>query len=293
MVKEVRTVCMWSGGVDSTATIILDHIMEIKGGKKQIDAIVFSEVLFSNNFNGTGEIISAENPDMMRFIYSAKDLFEKWGYQVFLIHHESKDFLSMFYHRIHTPGISERSFEHPNEGLHYGFPLTKRCQIQRELKIRTIERFLKEMSKEYDIHQVLGYTVEEINRIAGMINRNEKREQYPSRSILAESGYSHEDAIELCRSWNLLSPIYTYIDPNVPDRKIRSGCWFCPNSKVPEMAAFKCSSSLNAEAIEHFFSLEKEQELAFGQWNAFSHERLADRREKVYQFIDDYMGESL
>lgn len=44
-------------------------------------------------------------------------------------------------------------------------------------------------------------------------------------------GYTEKMALELCREYGLLSPIYQYTS--------RGGCWFCPNQRLSEMAHLK------------------------------------------------------
>ena len=63
----------WSGGKDSTASIILAHEHQ-----EPLDSIIFVEVMYDLK-NG----ISGENPNHIKFIREkAKPLFESWGYRV-------------------------------------------------------------------------------------------------------------------------------------------------------------------------------------------------------------------
>ena len=76
----------WSGGKDSTASIILAHIHN-----EPVDSILFAEVMFDIS-NG----ISGENPRHIDFIKNkAIPLFESWGYRVDIVHSD-RDFLSVF-----------------------------------------------------------------------------------------------------------------------------------------------------------------------------------------------------
>ena len=76
----------WSGGKDSTASIILAHIHN-----EPVDSILFAEVMFDIS-NG----ISGENPQHIDFIKNkAIPLFESWGYRVDIVHSD-RDFLSVF-----------------------------------------------------------------------------------------------------------------------------------------------------------------------------------------------------
>ena len=68
----MNTLCFWSGGKDSTASIILAHIHHLP-----ITEIVFCEVMFDKSRNISGEI--PEHIDFIRNI--AIPIFEEWGYK--------------------------------------------------------------------------------------------------------------------------------------------------------------------------------------------------------------------
>lgn len=274
-------VLSWSGGADSTASIILDHRLHADDDAEKINLIVFAEVMFDKDYFDTDLGVSAETPEQLRFILKAKEVFEGWGYPVHIVRHESRDYMWEFEHLI------ERSVN--TQGYHYGFPIAKKCSVQRDLKIRAVENFLKGLARTYDIRSCLGYTADETKRLEGMRKRNEKHEGFPCYSLLAENGISHEQAIEICEKVGLLSPIYKYIDPSTPDRKIRSGCWCCPWAKVSEMARFKMETCYGAEVFQKFIELEKRKDLAYSRWNSTTGETLKERNEKVIQFIDDYL----
>ena len=50
-------------------------------------------------------------------------------------------------------------------------------------------------------------------------------------SLLEKYRYTEKMALELCRKYDLLSPIY--------DTGTRGGCWFCMNMRVKEMRQFR------------------------------------------------------
>ena len=67
----------WSGGKDSTTSIVLEHLhrdeLKIPPSK-----IVMAEVMFDN-----ARGISAEYPDHIEWVYTkAKPLLESWGHEV-------------------------------------------------------------------------------------------------------------------------------------------------------------------------------------------------------------------
>ena len=70
----MRHVISWSGGKDSTATVILMHEHQneiLKEGDEVI--ILFAEVMFDKKHN-----VSGHNPDIIRFIYEKKKIFDDY-----------------------------------------------------------------------------------------------------------------------------------------------------------------------------------------------------------------------
>ena len=66
----MKYIASWSGGKDSTASIILAH-----EHNEPLDLIIFSEVMFDEN-------ISGELPEHIDFIKNkAIPVFESWGYK--------------------------------------------------------------------------------------------------------------------------------------------------------------------------------------------------------------------
>ena len=51
------------------------------------------------------------------------------------------------------------------------------------------------------------------------------------RSVLAEYGITESMTGDICKKYNLLSPIY--------EEQSRNGCWFCPNNKIKYFAQLK------------------------------------------------------
>ena len=71
----MKHIASWSGGKDSTASIILAH-----EHNEPLDLIIFSEVMFDKN-------VSGELPEHIDFIKNkCIPLFESWGYEVKILH---------------------------------------------------------------------------------------------------------------------------------------------------------------------------------------------------------------
>lgn len=230
----------WSGGKDSTASIILAHIH-----KEPVDSIVFAEVMFDFAHG-----ISGENPQHIDFIKNkAKPLFETWGYQVDIVHSD-RDFLSVFNRVIECPK------KHPeHKGLKYGFPPNGLCSVKRDCKIRAIKSYYKTIEDE--CIQYVGIAIDEPKRLASL-------HRTKNISLLEKYNLTESDAIQLCKEYGLLSPMY--------EMSKRGGCWFCPNAKLAEHRDIR---NRYPEAWKRYISLEHE-EVAFDKWNTFSDKTLHD-----------------
>lgn len=197
----LKTIISWSGGKDSTATIILAHQMGLP-----VDEIIISEVMY-DNIRG----ISGESPEFIEWVKgTAIPRIEAWGYKVTVLHAE-RDFLSLFFRR-NTRGNPERL------GLMHGYFISGRCEGNRELKMKPIRDFLKSQTEPYQ--QFIGIAADEPKRLA-RLKGNE-------RSLLAECNMTEADARRLCEEHGLLAPTYK--------TQKRQGCWFCPNAGISSYA---------------------------------------------------------
>ena len=140
----MKYICSWSGGKDSTASIILAH-----ENKEPLDIILFAEVMYDHRRG-----ISGENPQHIVFIHdTAKPLFESWGYQVVILR-SPKDYLGFFNHVIQNP---TKHKEH--KGLRFGFPNTRLCGVKRDCKEKAINDYLATIDDQ--IIQYIGICPEE------------------------------------------------------------------------------------------------------------------------------------
>lgn len=195
----MKYIASWSGGKDSTATIILAH-----ENNEPLDTIIFCEVMFSEHI--TGEI--PEKIDFVRNV--AKPLFESWGYEVIILHH-NKTFLDNFYH--------VRGKRSKWCGKRLGFPMAGKCYMN-DAKREPIKKFYREIKGEYTDY--VGIAIDEKERLERMAVRNCKQV-----SLLAKYGYTEQMAKKKCEEYGLLSPVYEFSK--------RDGCWFCPNAAKCEL----------------------------------------------------------
>ncbi len=196
----------WSGGKDSTASIILDHIHSLPPS-----TIIFSEVMFDKNRRISGEL-----PEHIDFIFSkAIPLFKSWGYEVKVLHSDF-DYLDIFNHVLTRSSYPERI------GKKHGFLIAGKCAANPLLKVRPIHNFYKSITSPYI--QYLGIAIDEPLRLERLRGTNKT-------SLLERFHYTEKMAFDLCKKYNLLSPIY--------DISSRGGCWFCPNQSFSQFAYLK------------------------------------------------------
>ena len=190
-----KYVASWSGGKDSTATIILAH-----EHNEPLDAIVFAEVMFDKD-------ISGELPEHIDFIHKCKRQFEEWGYPVYIIRSDTT-FLD-FFHHINSKGRYK--------GKRAGFPTPNHCSINRDCKLRPIRRFKKEHT---DAIWYVGIAIDEPKRLERLTDN--------TMSLLAKYNMTEADAYELCEIYDMLSPVYGFANrggcwfcPNAKDKELR------------------------------------------------------------------------
>ncbi len=182
---------------DSLATILL-----AKEHGEPLDEAVYCEVMFDKT-------ISGEVPEHRDFIYGkAIPALERMGVRVVVLRSE-KTYVELFTGRI-TRG--------PKKGMVRSFPICGRCAVQRDCKVRPIRRYQKTLPS--GTVQYLGIAKDEQERLL----RLEGGRQV---SLLDKYNVAEQDALRLCKSAGLLSPVYEFTD--------RGGCWFCPNAKREEL----------------------------------------------------------
>lgn len=238
-------IASFSGGKDSTATIILAH-----EHNEPLDKIIFSEVMFDKN-------ISGELPEHIDFILNkCKPLFEGWGYEVKILHSEYT-YMDCFNH------ITTRSRKPERNGKRNGFPMAGRCIINDRCKIKPIKDFIKTKDPK-QITQYLGIAIDEPKRLERL-----KDEKTIRISLLEKYRYTEKMAYELCEKYNLLSPTYDFAP--------RGGCWFCPNARYCELKHLR---TYHRDLWQKLLDLEKEPDLIGNIWNTLQKRSMADNEEK-------------
>lgn len=236
----MKYIASWSGGKDSTASIILAH-----ENNEPIDFIIFSEVMFDKN-------ISGELPEHIDFVKNkCIPLFESWGYKTKILHSQ-KTYIDSFNH-VATKG--------KRVGRILGFPMSGKCVINRDCKIKPIKEFFK--SVDYQYTQYIGIAVDEVGRLDRVVRTDNQT------SLLQKYGYTEQMALELCKKYDLLSPIYDFAP--------RGGCWFCPNAKDKEL---KCLRKKHRELWDKLLELEQIPDLIGNKWNMLTQTSIHEKEEQ-------------
>lgn len=179
----MKYIASWSGGKDSTASIILAH-----EHNEPLDLIIFSEVMFDEN-------ISGELPEHIDFIKNkAIPVFESWGYETKILRSD-KTYLDSFYQ------IRKKSKYSSRVGMRQGFPMSGTCDINSACKMAPIRKYFRQIK---DFVQYVGIAVDEPIRMNRIADAGDKV------SLLEKYGYTEKMAFDLCEKYGLLSPIYEF-----------------------------------------------------------------------------------
>lgn len=167
----------------------------------QRDEAVYCEVMFD-------KAISGEVPEHRDFIYNiGVPALERMGIRVTILR-GPKTYVDLFTGQV-TRG--------PKKGLLRAFPICGRCAVQRDCKVRPIQRYQKTLPP--DTVQYLGIAKDEGKRLQRLTGQQ--------ISLLEKYNCTEQDAKQLCQEAGLLSPVYDFSD--------RGGCFFCPNAKRKEL----------------------------------------------------------
>jgi hypothetical protein len=87
-------------------------------------------------------------------------------------------------------------------GQKYGHQNCKPCYANSDLKIAPIRSYLSKMGKGYKVVQYVGIAIDEPIRLVRLEGTNKT-------SLLAKYGYTEQMAMDKCKEYNLLSPLYS------------------------------------------------------------------------------------
>lgn len=197
---DERFIALVSGGKDSMDTVKL----AIDNEEPLTDA-VWCEVMFDEN-------ISGEVPEHRNFMYNTVIPFLKsHNINVHIVRSE-KTFAQLFQKVVGGDG--------PYAGKIWSWPLCGRCYANRDLKVRPMERYVRDTFAGCKVVMYVGIAADEEARL-GRLDGIERI------SLMAKYGHDESTAVRECKGCGLYSPIYQFSD--------RNGCFFCPNAKTKEL----------------------------------------------------------
>ena len=195
-----RFVLSCSFGKDSMASAIL----AIQNDEPLTEAL-YCETMFDSE-------ISAEVPEHRDFIYStAIPWLENHGVKVHIVRSE-KTFVELFQKQIRGDGL--------HAGEIWAWPLCGRCYVNRDCKVRPMERYKARVWKDDTVIQYIGIADDEADRLARLDGTTKV-------SLLSKYKKSEADAVTICKKEGLYSPSYEFTS--------RNGCFFCANAKLREL----------------------------------------------------------
>ena len=195
-----------SFGKDSMATLIIASERGIP-----IDRVMYCDIRFN-------EEISGEHPLMANWIPAAeKRIKELFGVTV--------------EHAYSGVSFYEQFYKVKQNGNHvgdlYGFPYVNGAWCNDRLKLRAIKGYEAQF-RNNEITTFVGIAYDEPVRWERMQKKQTDKRKY--RSLLYEQKLTERDAFEICRRYDLLSPMYTS-----GDGIYRGGCWFCPKQCLADL----------------------------------------------------------
>lgn len=194
-----------SFGKDSMATLLL----AIEKGIP-IDHVMYVDIRFSPE-------ISGEHPIMAEWIPTAeKRLKEKFGIVV--------------EHTYSGISFAEQFYKVKQKGKYigdkYGFPYPIKAWCNDRLKLKAISKYLERFIG-VPVTQFMGIAYDELQRWERMKKKETNICKYSS--LLVECNLTEQDAMGICKRYDLLSPMYNL------DGIYRGGCWFCPKQCLADL----------------------------------------------------------
>ena len=192
----MKYVASLSFGKDSMAMLI-----KIKELGLPLDEVIYVDIMFDDDTSG-------ETPEMASFITKAeKILKEKFNVEV--THLRGVTFKEQFYK------VKQRG---KHIGDNYGFPYTIGSWCNDRLKMQPIKEYMRKQTDE--IIQYVGIAYDEPERY-------ERLNHETHIAPLYDLKITEKEAMEICRKYDLLSPIYK--------TSFRGGCWFCPKQRLSQL----------------------------------------------------------
>ena len=172
--ERPKFIASCSFGKDSMATVLL-----AKAHGEPLDEAVYCEVMFDKD-------ISGEVPEHRDFIYeTAIPALERMGVKVIVLR-SLKTYVELFTGRV-TRG--------QRKGMVRSFPLCGKCYVQRDCKVRPIERYRKTLPS--NTVPYVGIAQDEQDRLLRLKGGSQI-------SLLEKYKFTEKDAWEFCRKANVI-----------------------------------------------------------------------------------------
>lgn len=174
-----------------------------------IDKVMYCDIKFSPD-------ISGEHPLMAEWIPKAE--------------HRLKELFGITVDHAYS-GVSfvEQFYKKKLKGNHRGDCVWKSITIAAwcndRLKLQAIRKYLANFND--TVTQFVGIAYDEPFRWERMKSKETDSKKY--RSLLVEQKLTEQDAMNICRKYSLLSPLYGV------DGIYRGGCWFCPKQCLADL----------------------------------------------------------
>lgn len=223
-IEEMRNhewVVSWSGGKDSTATILkaIEYNIPIK---KVVGVMMMWD-----------ETLSLDLPEVVDFKYkTAERLRNEFGLTVELVP-SIKTFMQDTTQLITTRSKKENAIGKPNGIVS---ALMGKCHGT-TVKTNTVKKH-----RDKDDLELIGITIDEPKRLARLEGKNKY-------SLLATLNLTQEDSYKICEEYNMLSPVYTMYELQ------RDGCFVCPNARKAEREYIKNNHPELFEKIVYMYNI--------------------------------------
>ncbi len=138
------------------------------------------------------------------------------------------------------------------------------CNINRDCKSKPINNFYKNIQDE--VTQYVGIAIDEEKRLERI-----RISDVPKISLLEKYRYTEQMAFDLCKEYDLLSPIYDFAP--------RGGCWFCPNARDCGLRHLRNN---HRDLWNKLLGLEEIPNLIGNIWNTLTQTSIHDKEEQFY-----------
>ena len=118
-------------------------------------------------------------------------------------------------------------------------------------------------SFEEEFTQYIGIAIDEPVRLDRVVRTTNQI------SLLQKYGYTEQMAFDLCKKYDLLSPIYDFAP--------RGGCWFCPNARDCELRHLRNDHN---DLWNKLLELENIPNLIGWRWNSLTQTSIHSKEEQ-------------